>query len=74
MSIGYTILIITGLVLLFVIGELLHIIEEKDKEWEKYYRSLRRAYEISIDELKKDIEVRDELLKAYTYNKFRGDN
>ena len=32
MSIGYTILIITGLILLFVIGELLHIIEEKDKE------------------------------------------
>ena len=63
MNIGYTLLIIVVMVLLFVVGELLHEIEERDKEQDKYYRSIRRSYEIIIDELKKDIEIRDELLR-----------
>lgn len=63
MNIGYTILIIAVMILLFIISELLHIIEEKDKEQEKYYRNVRRTYEITIEELRKDIEIRDKLLR-----------
>lgn len=63
MNIGYTILIIAVMILLFVVSELLHIIEEKDKEQERYYRNVRRTYEITIEELKKDIEIRDKLLR-----------
>lgn len=69
MSVGYIILIVALIVMVLVIGVLFHTIEQRDKEWKKYYANLRRSYEISLEELQKDIRVRDELLKAYTHRK-----
>lgn len=58
------ILIVVIAILIFVISEMYHTLKENDKNWEKYVKTLRRHH-------KKDIAVRDELLKAYTYNKVK---
>lgn len=58
------ILIVIIVILIFVISEMYHTLKENDKNWEKYVKTLRRHHE-------KDIAVRDELLKAYTYNRVK---
>lgn len=58
------ILIVVIAILIFVISEMYHTLKENDKNWEKYVKTLRRHHE-------KDIAVRDELLKAYIYNRVK---
>ena len=65
------ILIVIIAILIFVISEMYHTLKENDKNWEKYVKTLRKHHDIITEEKKKDIAVRDELLKAYTYNKVK---
>ena len=60
-------LVIAIIICLIVIFDLIHQIEEMNENNERYYKNLRRTYEIIEEELRKDIEVRDELLYAYTH-------
>lgn len=52
-------------VLLFIIGVLMDGWEEERKENERHYRNLRREYDIRIEELKKDLDVRDDIINGY---------
>lgn len=56
----------------FINMYLFSIIEHQEEENEKYFKKLRRDYDIKLEELKKDIEVRDEIIEASTYNKVRS--
>lgn len=50
---------------LFVMAILLDGWETERKENEKYYHKLRRTYDIQIEELKKDIALRDDIINGY---------
>ena len=43
---------------------LLNVIENQEEENKQYFRKLRRDYDIKLEELKKDIEVRDEIIEG----------
>ena len=51
--------------------ELIRLIDEKEREDKKFYANLRRNYEIEVEELKKDIELYEELFEAYQH---KGEN
>lgn len=63
--IGYFIL--SGIIVfqIFVIGILLDGWETERKENERHYNKLRREYDIRIEELKKDLDVRDDIINGY---------
>lgn len=43
---------------------LLNVIENQEEENKQYFRKLRRDYDIKLEELKKDIEIRDEIIEG----------
>lgn len=51
---------------------LISIIESMENENEQYFKKLRRDYDVKMDELKKDIELRDEIIEGKMYNRMRG--
>ena len=51
--------------LIGVICLLVNTITSDRRENERYYRNLRRTYEIQLDNLTNDIRVRDEIIKAW---------
>lgn len=56
----------------FINMYLFSIIEHQEEENAKYFKKLRKDYDIKLEELKKDIEVRDEIIEASAYNKVRS--
>lgn len=59
-----SILAIVVLILIFIIYHLMDHIETERIENDRYLDKLRRTYQIRIDELKEDIHIRDEIIKA----------
>lgn len=51
---------------------LISIIESMENENEQYFKKLRRDYDVKMDELKKDIELRDEIIEGKMYSRMRG--
>ena len=63
--------ILLGVILIqvVVIGILMDIIESERAENKRYYNTIRRTYDIKMEELKEDIRVRDEIISAGRYHK-----
>ena len=59
-----SILAIVVLILIFIIYHLMDHIETERIENDKYLDKLRRTYQIQVNELKEDIRIRDEIIKA----------
>lgn len=59
-------LILTG----YVMMDRLEYEKNKNKE---YFTKLRRNFDVQIEELKKDIAVRDEIIDAYRGSMTRGE-
>ena len=59
-----SILAVVVLILIFIIYHLMDHIESERMENDRYFDKLRRTYQIQLDELKEDIRVRDEIIKA----------
>ena len=59
-----SILAVIVLILIFILYHLMDHIESERVENDRYLDKLRRAYQIQIDELREDVQVRDEIIKA----------
>lgn len=59
-----SILAVVVLILIFIIYHLMDHIECERAENDRYFDKLRRTYQIQLDELREDIRVRDEIIKA----------
>ena len=59
-----SILAVVVLILIFILYHLMDHIESERAENDRYLDRLRRAYQIQIDELREDVQVRDEIIKA----------
>lgn len=59
-----SILAVVVLILIFIIYHLMDHIESERAENDRYFDKLRRTYQIQLDELREDIRVRDEIIKA----------
>lgn len=59
-----SILAIVVLILIFIIYHLMDHIETERIENDEYLDKLRRTYQIQVNELKEDIRIRDEIIKA----------
>lgn len=59
-----SILAVVVLILIFIIYHLMDHIECERVENDRYFDKLRRTYQIQLDELREDIRVRDEIIKA----------
>ena len=59
--------------LIGIICLLVNTIMDDRRENERYYRNLRRTYEIQLDNLTNDIKVRDEIIRAWRirYEQFK---
>ena len=59
--------------LIGIICLLVNTIVDDRRENERYYRNLRRTYEIQLDNLTNDIRVRDEIIRAWRirYEQFK---
>lgn len=65
---------VSVIILLLIIICMLVINIKKDRqENERYYRNLRRTYEIQLDNLTNDIKIRDEIIKSWRirYEQFK---
>lgn len=65
--IGYSILAFIIIILLFISIELFNEVEHMEYENKEYYRKLRYEFDCKLAELKKDIDIRDDIIEGYEY-------
>ena len=63
--IGYSILAFIIIILLFISIELFNEVEHMEYENKEYYRKLRYEFDCKLAELKKDIDIRDDIIEGY---------
>ena len=58
--------VLIGIIIIqiFVIGFLIDNYNQLETDNKKYYKKLRREYDIKIEELKKDVAIRDEIIEG----------
>lgn len=63
--IGYVILIGVILMQIIVIGILIDEWNKLEKDNEKYFKKIRREYDIKVEGYRADIAARDEIINGY---------